>query len=153
MTLRACPVTRARVTGRLLGAKSARSRGASSPSGDATSRSFLALPRDPLRGFASRARKRLPPKKTVFVAQRAATGGAYWLLDAIALANRYDKHVANVAFQVWTLTVNPDRTGTLVCSDGNRNAVYTQALDFTDFPLPEISLYFQNKTIFLPSEY
>jgi hypothetical protein len=85
-----------------------------------------------------------------YVADR---GGAYWLLDAIALANRYDKRVAKVEFQVWTLTVNPDRTGTLVCSDGNRNAVYTQALDFTDFPLPEISLYFQNKTIFLPSEY
>jgi hypothetical protein len=31
--------------------------------------------------------------------------------------------------------------------------VFTKEIEFTDFPLPEITLYFQNNTIFLPSEY
>ncbi|HUN95499.1 MAG TPA: hypothetical protein VMU69_04575 [Bradyrhizobium sp.] len=83
----------------------------------------------------------------------ADAGGAYWLLDAIAFAQRGDKAVAAAEFQVWKLTVKADRTGTLVCEDGNCNAVYTQALDYTDFPLEEISLYFTDKTILLPSEY
>jgi hypothetical protein len=83
----------------------------------------------------------------------ADTGGAYWLLDAIAVTQRYEKKVAAAEFQVWKLTVKPDRTGTLVCEEGDCNVVYAQALDFTDFPLPEITLYFQDNTIFLPSEY
>src|SRR5580693_5107601 len=62
-------------------------------------------------------------------------GGAYWLLDAIAITQRYEKKVADAEFQVWKLTVKPDRTGTLICHDGNYKAVYTQELEFTDFPL------------------
>jgi len=83
----------------------------------------------------------------------ADQGGAYWLLDAIAITQRYEKKVAAAAFRVWKLTVKPDHSGTLICEDGDCNIVYTQTLEFTDFPLPEITLYFQNNTIFLPSEY
>jgi hypothetical protein len=83
----------------------------------------------------------------------ADAGGAYWLLDEIALAQRYEKKVAGEAFQVWKLTVNPDHTATLTCGDGNNNVVYTKRIDFTDFPLPEISLWFTDNTILLPSEY
>lgn len=39
------------------------------------------------------------------------------------------------------------------CDDGNGNAVYSKRIPFTDFPLEEISLYYCNKTILLPSEY
>ena len=46
-----------------------------------------------------------------------------------------------------------DRTATLVCEDGNGHAVYRKEIEFTDFPLPEVSLYFTNNTILLPSEY
>jgi len=35
----------------------------------------------------------------------ADQGGAYWLLDEIALAQRGEKAVAAEEFQVWTLTV------------------------------------------------
>jgi hypothetical protein len=42
---------------------------------------------------------------------------------------------------------------TLTCDDGNGNAVYSKRIPFTDFPLDEISLYYCNKTILLPSEY
>jgi hypothetical protein len=51
------------------------------------------------------------------------------------------------------LTVNPDHTATLACDDGNGNIVFSKAIEFTDFPLLEIALYFTNKTILLPSEY
>jgi hypothetical protein len=31
--------------------------------------------------------------------------------------------------------------------------VYQKAIEYTDFPLPEIALYFTDNTILLPSEY
>src|SRR5688572_6248543 len=83
----------------------------------------------------------------------AETAGAYWLLDDIAFAQHGDKRVAAEAFQLWTLRVHPDCTATLTCVDGNGNPVFTKALTFTDFPLEEITLYFTNGVILLPSEY
>ena len=83
----------------------------------------------------------------------AEKGGAYWLLDDIAFAQLGDKRVAAEAFQLWRLRVHADHTATLTCEDGNGNAVYTKALTFTDFPLEEITLYFTNGVILLPSEY
>jgi hypothetical protein len=80
-------------------------------------------------------------------------GGAYWLLDEIALIQPFDHRVAAEKFQVWTLTVRTDHTATLTCHDGNSNVVLSKEIEFTDFPLPEIKLFFQNNTIFLPSEY
>ena len=85
-----------------------------------------------------------------YVADQA---GAYWLLDEIALAQRYEKSVADEAFQLWKLKVDPDYTATLTCEDGNGNAVYSKAIPYTDFPLPEIALYFTDGVILLPSEY
>jgi hypothetical protein len=85
-----------------------------------------------------------------YVADQA---GAYWLLDEIALAQRYEKTVAGEEFQLWKLKVDPDHTATLTCEDGNGKAVYSKAIEYTDFGLPEIALYFTNKTILLPSEY
>jgi len=41
----------------------------------------------------------------------------------------------------------------LTCGGGNSHAVYSMKIEFTDFPLEEITLYFANKTILLPSEY
>lgn len=83
----------------------------------------------------------------------ADKAGAYWLLDEIAFAQRGEKAVAAEEFQVWTLTVNADRTARLVCDDGNGNTVFEKPIPFTDFPLAGISLYFTNNTIYLPSEH
>ena len=77
----------------------------------------------------------------------ADAGGAYWLLDEIALAQRYEKAVAAEEFQVWKLMVRPDNTATLACEDGNGNVVFSKEVPFTDFPLPEIALWFTNNTI------
>ena len=81
----------------------------------------------------------------------AERGGAYWLLDAIAIAQAHQKRVAAEEVQVWRLTVHSDRTASLVCDDGNDNIVYTKHIEFTDFPLDEIAFYFTNNTIYLPS--
>lgn len=83
----------------------------------------------------------------------AETVGAYWLLDEIALMNMGLPSLAATEFQVWTLTVRPDSTATLACSDGNENIVYSKELTFTDFPQEGVTLWFQNNTILLPSEY
>lgn len=80
-------------------------------------------------------------------------GCAYWLLDAISIAQRYEKRIAAEEFQVWTLKVNAERMALLVCDDGNGKIVYTQQIEYTDFPLDEIKLYFANDVIHLPSEY
>jgi len=85
-----------------------------------------------------------------FLADRA---GAYWLLDEIALCQRYEERVAAEEFQLWTLAVNLDQTGIITCDDGNGQVVYTKRLEYTDFPMSEIKLYCINNTILLPSEY
>ena len=85
-----------------------------------------------------------------YVADR---GGAYWLLDAIAIAQHRERDVAFEEFQVWRLKVNADRSASLTCDDGNGNILYTQHIPFTDFPLDAIKLYFTDNTILLPSEY
>jgi uncharacterized protein DUF6876 len=83
----------------------------------------------------------------------AEHGGAYWLLDEIALIQPHGTTVAAEGFQVWKLAVRPDRTATLTCEDGNGTIVFSKEIEFTDFPLDEITLWFTNNTIFLPSEY
>jgi hypothetical protein len=82
----------------------------------------------------------------------AEHGGAYWLIDIIA-TTQLDRAVRKQPFQVWKLTVKADRTGTVTCDDGNGKQVYRQELEFTDFPLPEISFYFTDNVIMLPTEY
>jgi hypothetical protein len=83
----------------------------------------------------------------------ADAGGAYWLLDEIALSQRYEKAISAGEFQCWKLTVHNDQTATLLCDDGNGRGVFSKHIEYTDFPLPEITLYFTNQTILLPSEY
>ena len=83
----------------------------------------------------------------------ADNAGAYWLLDEIAIVQPYEKAVASEEFQVWRLKVRADHTATLTCEDGNGHVVFTKEIPFTDFPCDEISLWFANNVIFLPSEY
>jgi len=85
-----------------------------------------------------------------FLAER---GGAYWLLDEIAIIQPYDKAVAAEEFQVWKLKVGANRSATLTCDDGNGNIVFTKQIPWTDFPLDEVTLWFANNTIYLPSEH
>lgn len=84
----------------------------------------------------------------------ADEGGAYWLLDEIALAQRYQKAVAAEEFQSWTLTVDPTKhTARLTCDDGNGNIVFSKVVEYTDFPADSVTLWVENNTIYLPSEH
>jgi len=82
----------------------------------------------------------------------AETGGAYWLIDEIAFGQAEPK-VAAEEFQVWRLKVHADQTAMLTCDDGNDRVVFSKRIEFTDFPLDEISFYVANHVIMLPSEY
>jgi hypothetical protein len=82
----------------------------------------------------------------------ADQGGAYWLLDEIALAQKFSAAVKAEPLGVWKLSVG-DRRGLLTCDDGNGNVVYTKPIQFTDFPLTEIKFYFTDNVILLPGEY
>lgn len=84
-----------------------------------------------------------------FVADR---GGAYWLLDEIALAQRFEAAVKAEGFQAWKLTV-AGSSATLTCEDGNDRPVFTKTIEFTDFPEPGVTLWFTDGVILLPSEY
>lgn len=83
----------------------------------------------------------------------ADKGGAYWLIDEIALAQRFHKKVQREAFQFWKLTVKQDQSAMLVCEDGNGTRVWAKAIPYTDFPLDEISFYYTDHVILLTSEY
>ena len=74
-----------------------------------------------------------------YVADQA---GAYWLLDAIAIAQACDRRVAAEGLQVWVLVVHEDQRATLTCEDGNAHRVAQQQISFTDFPLPSINLLY-----------
>ncbi len=84
----------------------------------------------------------------------AEHGGAYWLLDEIALAQRFDQDIAAEEFQLWILSVDLERrSGVLRCTGGNGRCVREKEIAFTDFPLAEIKLYYTGNVILLPSEY
>jgi hypothetical protein len=83
-----------------------------------------------------------------FMADKA---GAHWLLDII-VSHQLDPKVSKEPFQVWTLTVDGNK-GNITCEDGNGNEVTHQHIEFTDFPLKEIKLWFTDNVILLPSEY
>jgi hypothetical protein len=83
----------------------------------------------------------------------ADTAGAYWLLDEIAFSQVLPQINAE-EFQVWKLKVGEAASSAMLeVEDGNDNVVYKKKIEYTDFPSPGINLWFQNNTIFLPSEY
>jgi hypothetical protein len=82
----------------------------------------------------------------------AKNAGAYWLLDEVAL-NQAVPAIKRQEFQVWKLKVEAGCKATLTVEDGNYHVVWTKAIEFTDFPLPEFTFWYTNNTILLPSEY
>ena len=82
----------------------------------------------------------------------ADEGGAHWLIDEIVFAQA-KVEVAKEDFQSWMLVVHTNGSATLTCTDGDENVVFTKQISYTDFPLPDIILYYANKTLYLPSEH
>ena len=88
-----------------------------------------------------------------YLADKAA---AHWLLDKIATLQLIPK-IKREEFQVWRLKVGDKKTATLTCTDGGNGGpeieLHSEKLEFTDFPLDEITIWFTGNTILLPSEY
>lgn len=91
----------------------------------------------------------------VFLAHAAQ---AHWLTDAIA-SYVHDPRASAEQFQAWHLAVDAaTRRATLAMTDGNSDqSIITQELDYTDFPLDEIAIWFiaegSRWVMMLPSEY
>jgi len=81
----------------------------------------------------------------------AAKAGAYWLIDYI-LSHQLEPKLKGQLFQVWKMTVQDD-SATVTVEDGNDNIITSLTIEFTDFPLEEITLWLVEKTLMLPSEY
>lgn len=84
----------------------------------------------------------------------AESAGCYWLYDIIWSIKPV---LANDSFAVVKLIVK-DGQGDVSVEDGNDRVLYTQHIEYTDFPLPEIMLYVvdadeRTKVIMLPGEY
>lgn len=81
----------------------------------------------------------------------AEEAGAYWLIDYV-FSNQYEKKIGTEPFQVWKMKVENDRA-VITIDDGNKNIIKKFNLEFTDFPLAEITLWFTDRTLLLPTEY
>ena len=71
-------------------------------------------------------------------------GECYWLLDAISSHQKTamkDEMLRD--FQIWKLKVNSDKSAILTCERDTDDVAITQKIPYTDFPLPEITLYFE----------
>ena len=75
-----------------------------------------------------------------------------WLFDCI-LSHQIFKAVKELYHQVWRLKKQSDDTWMLTCEDGNNNLISAQEIQFSDFPLPEITIWVVDGVALLPSEY
>jgi hypothetical protein len=75
----------------------------------------------------------------------------YWLIDIVS-SYQYHKIIKQEPFQVYKLTVK-DEKGHLEISEGNDIVLATQEIEYTDFPLSEMTLWCIDKILILPSEY
>ena len=84
----------------------------------------------------------------------AENAGAFWLMDAIAshLGSYRDED-----FVVAKFSKKGNEWWKLRLEDGNDNVLAQQAIEYSDFPLDEITLYVEfdgtNHVILLPSEH
>ena len=98
-----------------------------------------------------------PFTKTIFtdgVKYLADNAGAYWLIDYIAFKQIEDSKIGNCDFQVWRLDAIPDACSAVItCTDGHETCIVKETIDYTDFPIATMKLYYQNNVLMLTSEY
>jgi len=99
----------------------------------------------------------------------AEKGNAYWLIDAIASHEIHNPNIINASkkdagfdyIHFWTLKVNLDNhTAVLSCrQDDGYDPIVIQNIEYTNFPLAEITVYAGRdgegypKKLYMPSEY
>lgn len=87
----------------------------------------------------------------------AREGKAYWLIDKILLTMKYEAKMQSrqrQEFSFWKLRVNlEEQSAILTCDNGNGKIVWEEKIEYTNFELPEIDLWFENQVLILPSEH
>lgn len=78
-------------------------------------------------------------------------GECYWLFDFIA-AYQTQKDIKGQIFQIWKLQ-KQNSSWWISCEDGNKNILYNRKIEFSDFPLDKISIWFVDGVVMLPTEY
>jgi hypothetical protein len=76
----------------------------------------------------------------------------FWLISLV-VSYQFEPKIKAEEFQVYKLTVNADHSAKVEITDGNYKILATQEIEFTDFPLSEITLWFTNNVLYLPSEH
>jgi hypothetical protein len=82
----------------------------------------------------------------IYLAQSAE---CFWLLDILASVQNMPK-IRRASMQV--LIFNKSE-GEVRIEDGNKNVLYKQKIDYTDFPLDEITIWVEGNIVLLPSEH
>ena len=85
----------------------------------------------------------------------AQNGSCHWLLSLISLNQsenkiRQNKYLQEIQF--WTLTVDKDQSGKLVCEQDEGITILEKIIHYTEFPLPEIKFYLSNMFLYWESE-
>lgn len=83
----------------------------------------------------------------------AEQGEAFWLLEKIFACKQCVEKLQNERFLAFTLTKKDQGGASFSVEDGNHNALYSENILFTDFPLQTITFWFVGETLLLPSEY
>lgn len=89
----------------------------------------------------------------------AKTYDAFWLIDvcmshAAELIRKYGADSEQCGLLVCKLRRDPAGDGAVfVVEDGDYNELARQVIEYTDFPEPEFTMWFQNGVLFLTSEY
>jgi hypothetical protein len=81
-------------------------------------------------------------KRLVFtqtVGQIREMADCFWLIDLIA---SYQYKLKTEEFQVWKFVCDTkSKKGIMTCEDGNGNNLVKQEVNYTDFPLDELTLW------------
>lgn len=111
--------------------------------------SGLAMHTGSTRWFRHWSRRLVYTEGVQYLAEKAS---AYWLIDLVA---SWCPHASlrNEEFVLWKLTVKADHSAVAIADDGNGRELARQDIAWTDFPLDEVSFYFTDGTLLLPSEY
>lgn len=75
----------------------------------------------------------------------------FWLLDYIISMQQHPL-IKEQEFQVWNLFMI-DSKWNITCQDGNKNTVFHSQIDYSDFPLNGITVWFYDSVLMLPAEY
>jgi len=79
---------------------------------------------------------------------------AAWLVTDSLVNIKHLKQLKGEDFLTVKFKLNEDKeSGVYTIDDGNGNILFSHDIEYTDFPLDEIKMFFANGVLMLPSEY